>query len=74
MTGDHVSRLFTKWGKKIGVKISPHRFRHTTATKIANSGCNLKSLQKLLGHADIKTTMGYVEVGIDDLRKIQAIL
>ncbi|WP_138120141.1 tyrosine-type recombinase/integrase, partial [Bathymodiolus heckerae thiotrophic gill symbiont] len=49
MTEDHVSRLFTKWSRKIGVKISPHRFRHTTATKLANNGCNLKALQKLLG-------------------------
>ena len=62
MTGDHVSRLFSKWSKKIGKKVSPHRFRHATATKIANSGCNLKSLQRLLGHQDIKTTMGYIEI------------
>ncbi|SMN17138.1 Integrase [uncultured Candidatus Thioglobus sp.] len=74
MTEEHVSRLFTKWSKKIGVKISSHRFRHTTATKAANSGCNLKALQKLLGHQDIKTTMGYVETNIDDLREIQNLL
>jgi site-specific recombinase XerD len=43
-------------------------------TKIANSGCNLKSLQQLLGHTDIKTTIGYVEINIDDLRTIQSIL
>ncbi len=74
MTEDHVSRLFTKWSRKIGVKISPHRFRHTTATKLANNGCNLKALQKLLGHQDIKTTMGYIETNIDDLREIQNLL
>ena len=74
MNEDHVSRLFTKWSKKIGVLVSPHRFRHTTATKIANSGCNLKSLQQLLGHSDIKTTLGYVETNIDDLRQIQLVV
>ena len=74
MTEDHVSRLFTKWSKKINIKISAHRFRHTTATKIANSGCNLKSLQQLLGHQDIKTTLEYVDVNIDNLRDIQSIL
>ena len=74
MTEAHVSQLFVKWSKKIGVQISAHRFRHTVATKIANSGCNLKSLQQLLGHTDIKTTFGYIETGIGDLRKIQETL
>ncbi|CAB5504287.1 Phage integrase, partial [Bathymodiolus azoricus thioautotrophic gill symbiont] len=74
MTEGHVSQLFVKWSDKIGTPISPHRFRHTVATKIANSGCNLKSLQQLLGHTDIKTTFGYIETNIGDLRKIQSIL
>lgn len=74
MTERHVSQLFVKWSDKIGTPISPHRFRHTVATKIANSGCNLKSLQQLLGHTDIKTTFGYIETNIGDLRKIQSIL
>ncbi len=74
MNEEHISRLFTKWSNRIDIQVSPHRFRHTTATKIANSGCNLKSLQKLLNHRNIKTTMSYIEVNIDDLRKIQSIL
>ncbi|SMN17091.1 Integrase [uncultured Candidatus Thioglobus sp.] len=74
MTESHVSQLFVKWSNKIGVPISSHRFRHTVATKIANSGCNLKSLQQLLGHTDIKTTFGYIETNIDDLREIQSVL
>ncbi len=74
MTEEHVSRLFVKWSNKIGVLVSSHRFRHTMTTQIANSGCNLKSLQRLLGHSDIKTTLEYVEINIDDLRKIQSIL
>jgi integrase len=74
MTEEHISNLFTKWGKKIEVLISPHRFRHSAATKIANNGCNLKSLQDMLNHKDIRTTMIYVESNIDDLRQIQSVL
>ena len=70
----HLTMLFAKWSKKIGINISAHRFRHTTATKIANSGVNLKAAQQLLGHKSIKTTMGYIEVNLDDLRKIQDLL
>ena len=74
MTEEHVSNLFTKWGKRIEALISPHRFRHSAATKIANNGCNLKSLQDMLNHKDIRTTMAYVESNIDDLRQIQSVL
>ncbi|WP_275112733.1 hypothetical protein [Bathymodiolus thermophilus thioautotrophic gill symbiont] len=34
----------------------------------------MKSLQQLLGHSDIKTTLGYVETNIDDLRQIQLVV
>lgn len=70
----HVSSLFAKWSKKIGIRLGCHRFRHTVATKGANSGINLKTVQQLLGHVDIKTTLGYVETNINDLRKLQDML
>jgi integrase len=74
MNEAHVSSLFVKWSNKINAPVSAHRFRHTVATKIANSGLSLKSLQQLLGHSDIRTTMGYVETNLDDLRIIQLAL
>lgn len=74
MTEEHVSRLFAKWSSKIDTLISAHRFRHTAATKIVNNCGNLKAVQQLLGHTNIKTTLGYVETNIDDLRKVQACL
>ena len=37
--------------------ITPHVFRHTFCTNLANAGMNVKSLQYLMGHSDVGTTL-----------------
>jgi integrase len=50
-------------------RLSAHRVRHTTATLLANTVPNLKVVQELLGHTNISTTMGYVHVDLEDMRR-----
>jgi integrase/recombinase XerD len=44
------------------VSISAHRLRHTCATEMLRHGANLRAIQKTLGHADIRTTEGYLDL------------
>ncbi len=46
-------------GQRVSVQVSPHRLRHTYATQLLNVGCKVTSIQKLLGHTNLNTTMTY---------------
>ena len=46
-------------GEAVGVKVYPHRLRHTCATQLFNAGCRITSIQKFLGHKKLNTTMIY---------------
>lgn len=50
-------------------KISPHTFRHTFATMMLNEGCNIKSVQELLGHASLSTTGIYTHLTNEEVRR-----
>jgi site-specific recombinase XerD len=49
-------------GKAVGVKVYPHRLRHTCATQLLNAGCKVTSIQKFLGHKKLSSTMIYARV------------
>jgi len=49
-------------GVQVGVKVYPHRLRHTAATQLLNAGCRVTSIQKFLGHKELSTTMIYARV------------
>lgn len=46
-------------GERVGVKVYPHRLRHTCATQLLNAGCRITSIQAFLGHKKLNTTMIY---------------
>ena len=68
----NVQQRLRKWGlqQEINQHIHPHMFRHSFATHLLESSKDLRAVQELLGHSDIKTTEIYTQLDFQHLAKV----
>lgn len=56
--------------RALGRKLSPHKMRHSFATRLREHGADLQLIQETLGHADIATTTIYANLATDQRRSL----
>lgn len=72
LTGDGLAFIFknTAIAAHLVRKVTPHSLRHSFATHLLNNGCDLRSLQEMLGHKTLAATQVYTHVSLDKLKSV----
>jgi len=71
LTRQGLYKIILRRAEQAGLKgrMSPHTLRHSFATHLLSGGCDLRSVQEMLGHADLATTQLYTHLSGEDLKQ-----
>ncbi|MDC2890329.1 tyrosine recombinase XerC [Psychrosphaera algicola] len=72
LSARQIQQRLKYWGQKLGMAntVHPHKLRHSFATHILESSADLRSVQELLGHANLSTTQIYTHLDFQHLAKV----
>ena len=69
-----IQRAIKAAARKAGIpkRVSPHTLRHTFATHLLQANYDIRQIQQMLGHSDVRTTMIYTHTITSDLKPLQS--
>lgn len=70
LTRERLWEIVNEAGGADGRHASPHMLRHSAATHMVENGADLRTVQTILGHADISTTQVYTHLALDRLKNV----
>jgi integrase/recombinase XerD len=70
LTRQRVWQMVRAASSRMGRQASPHMLRHSCATHMVENGADLRTVQTILGHADISTTQIYTHLALDRLKSV----
>ncbi len=72
LTGDGLAHIVKKTALQAQLvrRVTPHSLRHSFATHLLNNGCDLRSLQEMLGHKSLAATQVYTHVSVEKLKSV----
>jgi len=74
LTTSTIQAIVKKASEKAGIKknVHPHTLRHSFATHLLENGVDIRIIQKLLGHSDIKTTQIYLKISNQSIKNVMS--
>ncbi len=71
-----IQKIVKKAAKNVGIRknVTPHTLRHSFATHLLEGGADIRYIQSLLGHKDLKTTQIYTHVANRDIKNLACLL
>jgi len=70
LTRQRIWQVVRAASSSMGRNASPHMLRHSCATHMVENGADLRTVQTILGHADISTTQVYTHLALDRLKSV----